>query len=100
MRPSRSATRASGPAGPSAPVSFPVSPATLEGVTKHAPRRPRPHCPFAHARPRSPSPMAVDAPSYEEKTDIQQEITEMVHSFVDKEILPVAEHFDHEDEFP
>ena len=44
--------------------------------------------------------MAVAAPTYEEKTEIQQEITEMVRSFVDNEILPVAEHFDHEDEFP
>ncbi len=44
--------------------------------------------------------MAVEAATYEEKTDIQQEITEMVRSFVDKEILPAAEHFDHEDEFP
>ena len=44
--------------------------------------------------------MAVDAPTYEDKTDIQKEITEMVHSFVDNEILPAAEHFDHEDEFP
>jgi alkylation response protein AidB-like acyl-CoA dehydrogenase len=44
--------------------------------------------------------MAVATSTYEEKTDIQQEITEMVRSFVDKEILPVAEHFDHEDEFP
>ncbi len=44
--------------------------------------------------------MAVDAPTYEEKTDIQQEITAMVRSFVDNEILPAAEHFDREDEFP
>ena len=44
--------------------------------------------------------MAVATPTYEEKTELQQEITEMVRSFVDKEILPVAEHFDHEDEFP
>jgi alkylation response protein AidB-like acyl-CoA dehydrogenase len=44
--------------------------------------------------------MAVDAPSFEEKTDIQKEITEMVRSFVDNEIIPVAERYDHEDEFP
>ena len=44
--------------------------------------------------------MAVAAPTYEEKTEIQQEITAMVRSFVDNEILPAAEHFDHEDEFP
>jgi alkylation response protein AidB-like acyl-CoA dehydrogenase len=44
--------------------------------------------------------MAVDAPTFEEKTDIQKEITEMVHSFVDNEIIPVAEEYDHEDKFP
>ena len=44
--------------------------------------------------------MAVDAPSFEEKTDIQKEITEMVRSFVDNEIIPVAEEYDHEDKFP
>jgi len=44
--------------------------------------------------------MAVAAPTYEEKTEIQQEITAMVRSFVDNEILPAAEHFDREDEFP
>ena len=44
--------------------------------------------------------MAVDAPTFEEKTDIQKEITEMVRSFVDNEIIPVAEEYDHEDKFP
>ena len=44
--------------------------------------------------------MAVDAPTFEEKTDIQKEITAMVHSFVDNEIIPVAEEYDHEDKFP
>jgi alkylation response protein AidB-like acyl-CoA dehydrogenase len=44
--------------------------------------------------------MAVDTQTFEEKTEIQEEITAMVRSFVDKEILPAAEHFDHEDEFP
>src|SRR6188472_2465997 len=38
--------------------------------------------------------------SYQEMTDIQKEITEMVRSFVDNEIIPVAEEYDHEDKFP
>src|SRR5664280_2683538 len=43
--------------------------------------------------------MAVAAP-YTEKTDEQRAITEMVHQFVDEQILPNAEHYDHEDLFP
>src|SRR5437016_1392579 len=35
-----------------------------------------------------------------EKTDEQRAITEMVRQFVDEQIIPQAEHFDHEDEFP
>jgi alkylation response protein AidB-like acyl-CoA dehydrogenase len=35
-----------------------------------------------------------------DKTDEQKAITEMVHQFVDEQILPNAEHYDHEDEFP
>jgi alkylation response protein AidB-like acyl-CoA dehydrogenase len=44
--------------------------------------------------------MAVAAPQYTEKTDEQKAITEMVHQFADEQILPNAEHYDHEDEFP
>jgi len=44
--------------------------------------------------------MAVATTPYSEKTDEQQAITEMVHQFADEQILPNAEHFDHEDEFP
>jgi alkylation response protein AidB-like acyl-CoA dehydrogenase len=44
--------------------------------------------------------MAVAAQPYLEKTDEQKAITEMVRQFVDGEILPKAEHYDHEDEFP
>ena len=44
--------------------------------------------------------MAVAAASYTEKTDEQKAITEMVHQFVDEQILPNAEHYDHEDLFP
>jgi alkylation response protein AidB-like acyl-CoA dehydrogenase len=45
--------------------------------------------------------MAVDTSSaFYEKTDEQKAITEMVRQFVDEQILPQAEHFDHEDEFP
>jgi alkylation response protein AidB-like acyl-CoA dehydrogenase len=35
-----------------------------------------------------------------EKTDEQRAITEMVRQFVDEQIIPTAEHYDHEDEFP
>ncbi len=44
--------------------------------------------------------MAVAATPYTEKTDEQKAITEMVHQFVDEQILPNAEHYDHEDSFP
>ncbi|HEX3911500.1 MAG TPA: acyl-CoA dehydrogenase family protein [Solirubrobacteraceae bacterium] len=44
--------------------------------------------------------MAVAATPYTEKTDEQRAITEMVHQFVDEQILPNAEHYDHEDAFP
>ena len=43
--------------------------------------------------------MAIAVP-FEEKTDEQLAITEMVRQFADEQILPNAEHFDHEDEFP
>ncbi len=43
--------------------------------------------------------MAV-AESPLDKTDEQKAITEMVRQFADEQILPNAEHFDHEDEFP
>ena len=38
--------------------------------------------------------------TYEEMTDEQAAIVEMVRNFVDKEIIPNAEEFDHEDKFP
>jgi alkylation response protein AidB-like acyl-CoA dehydrogenase len=43
--------------------------------------------------------MAVATP-YNEKTDEQKAICEMVHQFADEQILPNAEHYDHEDTFP
>jgi alkylation response protein AidB-like acyl-CoA dehydrogenase len=43
--------------------------------------------------------MAIAVP-FEEKTDEQKAITEMVRQFADEQIIPNAEHFDHEDEFP
>src|SRR5580700_10540071 len=43
--------------------------------------------------------MATITP-YTEKTDEQKAICEMVHQFADEQILPNAEHYDHEDEFP
>src|SRR5215213_10027592 len=43
--------------------------------------------------------MAV-AVGYQDKTDEQKAITEMVRQFADNEILPNAEEYDHEDKFP
>jgi alkylation response protein AidB-like acyl-CoA dehydrogenase len=43
--------------------------------------------------------MAVET-AYSEQTDIQRDITEMVRQFVDEQIIPNAEHYDHEDSFP
>jgi alkylation response protein AidB-like acyl-CoA dehydrogenase len=37
---------------------------------------------------------------YAEKTDEQKAITEMVRQFADEQIIPHAEHYDHEDSFP
>ncbi len=44
--------------------------------------------------------MAASPTPFLEKTDEQKAILEMVHQFVDEQILPQAEHYDHEDEFP
>src|ERR1043166_204804 len=44
--------------------------------------------------------MALATPQYSEKTDEQKAITEMVRQFADEQILPNAEHYDHEDSFP
>ncbi len=44
--------------------------------------------------------MAVATATYQEMTDDQQAIIEMVRSFVDKEIIPHAEEYDHEDKYP
>src|SRR5512132_1748236 len=38
--------------------------------------------------------------TYQEMTDEQQAIVEMVRNFVDNEIIPTAEEYDHEDKFP
>jgi alkylation response protein AidB-like acyl-CoA dehydrogenase len=43
--------------------------------------------------------VAVAAP-YQEKTDEQRAITEMVRQFVDEQVIPIAEEYDHEDKFP
>src|SRR5688500_8667591 len=44
--------------------------------------------------------MAVATQPFYEKTDEQKAIIEMVRQFVDEQIIPKAEHYDHEDEFP
>jgi len=44
--------------------------------------------------------MAVAASQHTEMTDEQRAITEMVRQFADEQILPNAEHYDHEDSFP
>jgi alkylation response protein AidB-like acyl-CoA dehydrogenase len=43
--------------------------------------------------------LAVATP-YAEKTDEQRAITEMVRQFVDEQVIPIAEEYDHEDKFP
>ncbi len=43
--------------------------------------------------------MAIATP-YTDKTDEQKAICEMVRQFADEQIIPNAEHYDHEDEFP
>src|SRR5688500_16742997 len=43
--------------------------------------------------------MAV-AVGFQDKTDDQKAITEMVRQFADEQILPNAEEYDHEDKFP
>jgi alkylation response protein AidB-like acyl-CoA dehydrogenase len=42
----------------------------------------------------------MSANSYQEITEDQKAIIEMVHQFVDEQIIPNAEEFDHEDKFP
>ena len=44
--------------------------------------------------------MAVETANYQEITDEQKAIIEMVHQFVDDKILPSAEEYDAEDKFP
>ena len=44
--------------------------------------------------------MAVATSPFSEKTDEQKAITEMVRQFVDNEVIPIAEEYDHEDKFP
>src|SRR3954464_3937745 len=44
--------------------------------------------------------MAIATSPFTEKTDEQRAITEMVRQFVDKEVIPIAEEYDHEDKFP
>jgi alkylation response protein AidB-like acyl-CoA dehydrogenase len=43
--------------------------------------------------------LAVVTP-FSEKTDEQRAITEMVRQFVDEQVIPIAEEYDHEDKFP
>src|SRR6266700_3991054 len=44
--------------------------------------------------------MATTTTPHTDKTDEQKAICDMVRQFADEQILPNAEHFDHEDEFP
>src|SRR3954452_10921593 len=44
--------------------------------------------------------MAADTAAYSEMTDEQRAIIEMVRQFADEQILPNAEHYDHDDSFP
>jgi alkylation response protein AidB-like acyl-CoA dehydrogenase len=47
-----------------------------------------------------PEPMAVTTQPFNEKTDEQKAIIEMVRQFVDEQIIPQAEHYDGADEYP
>jgi alkylation response protein AidB-like acyl-CoA dehydrogenase len=38
--------------------------------------------------------------TFQEMTDEQKAIVEMVRQFADEQIIPVAEEYDHEDKFP
>src|SRR5436853_3985085 len=44
--------------------------------------------------------MATTTTSPTDRTDEQKAICEMVRQFADEQIIPNAEHYDHEDEFP
>lgn len=44
--------------------------------------------------------MAVATPAYQERTEEQEAIVQMVRQFVDEQILPNAEKYDHEDSYP
>ena len=44
--------------------------------------------------------MAVETAAHSELTEIQRDITAMVRQFADEQIIPNAEHYDHEDSFP
>src|SRR6201996_3511690 len=44
--------------------------------------------------------MAATETTYSESTDEQRAIIEMVRQFADEQIIPNAEHYDHEDSFP
>src|SRR5215210_4811679 len=66
--------------------------ATREDNTPHYPGYPDLH--------KYPGGMAVASRAFNEKTDEQKDITEMVRQFVDNEVLPIAEQHDHEDLFP
>ncbi len=44
--------------------------------------------------------MAVAAEPHSDMSDEQRAITEMVRQFADEQIIPNAEHYDHEDSFP
>jgi alkylation response protein AidB-like acyl-CoA dehydrogenase len=44
--------------------------------------------------------MAVAPSPYADRTDEQRAITEMVRQFVDEQVIPIAEEYDHEDKFP
>src|SRR4029077_17273487 len=72
-----------------------------------SPRRSRKRAPIAdrdpHPRPPTHSragAMAVDTAAYRDMTDEQEAIVEMVRQFADEQIIPNAEHYDHEDSFP
>ena len=110
LRPATGSTRNADPTAPR-PWREPPPPRAGRGLSP-APRRrlplrnlPGPAEPTRrYSRPTetsrgAPILMAIATP-YSDKTDEQKAICEMVRQFADEQIIPNAEHYDHEDTFP
>src|SRR5437764_1340422 len=76
---------------------FPCCPAAMWAISLSISKFP-PTTLRAAGRVKSPPMATTTSPT--ELTDEQKAITEMVRQFADEQIIPKAEHYDHEDEFP